>query len=98
MIDGVARGELVEGDLDRLIERRAKQNEAENARAELWQASVRKYHARLDRERMHDRLAWHRAQLERHTATFEELLRRHRVGIKLVEQALGVPTKEGDAA
>ena len=82
--------------LDALIERRSRGVDPDE-KEELWQASVRKYHARLDKERLHDRLAWHRAQLERHTATFEKLLRRHRVGLRLCEEALGITTSEGGA-
>ena len=101
LVDEMASVEKIESDLDRLIERRAKQNEAENAREMMWKASVRKYHARLETERLWERLSWHRAMLEAHSRNFEELMRRHRVGIRLVEEALGLPISEeakGDAA
>ncbi|MDP8951033.1 MAG: hypothetical protein M3N18_02145 [Actinomycetota bacterium] len=64
-------------------------------REELWKASVRRYHARLREARLRERLAFHQAQLEAHSATFEDLLRRHRVGIRLVEQELGINLGEG---
>ena len=98
MLDEVANIEKVEAELSAFIDRRARGNDAENAREELWRASVRRYHARVDRERLLERLGWHRAQLERHTATFEELMRRHRVGLRLCEEALGMTASEGDAA
>ena len=82
--------------LDALIERRSRGVDPDE-KEELWKAGVRKYNARLDRERLLERLGWHRAQLERHTATFEALLRRHRVGLRACEEALGIPS-EGDAA
>ncbi len=81
--------------IDALIVRRATQTAAENEREELWRASVRKHHAKLRTERLHDRLAWHQAMLESHTRNFEELMRRHRVGIRLVEEALGIAGDEG---
>ncbi len=94
MIDEVLRGEIVEGDLDRLIERRARGNAAENAREELWKASVRRHHNRLRDERLWARLDYHRRQLEAHTATFERLIRRHKSGLRLVEEALGIAVDE----
>lgn len=101
MIDEVASIEAAEASIDAFIERRTKQNEAENAREMMWKASVRRHHDRLRQERLHDRLAWHRAMLEAHTRNFEELLRRHRVGLRACEEALGLPRSEeaeGDAA
>jgi hypothetical protein len=50
----VAPGEAVEGELDRLIERRSRQKDPEEE-SELWQASVRRYNARRREE---NRLAW----------------------------------------
>jgi hypothetical protein len=91
----VAKVEKVEGDLNALIERRATQNEKANAEEMMWKASVRKHHDKLRTERLHERLGWHRAQLERHTATFEALLRRHRVGLRACEDALGIAEGEG---
>ena len=98
MLDEVASVEKVEAELSAFIDRQAKGNAADNDREELWKSSVRKYHACLNRERLLERLGWHQAQLERHTATFEALLRRHRVGLRVCEEALGIPTsEEGDA-
>ncbi len=84
--------------IDALIERRATQNEKVNAEEMMWKESVRKYRARLDRERLLDRLGWHRAMLEAHTKSFEDLMRRHRVGLRLCEEALGLPSGEEGAA
>ena len=101
MLEDAIRGEVVEKELDALITRRALKMSPEQERVEeLWKASVRKHHDRLRQERLRERLGWHRAQLERHTATFEELMRRHRVGLRLCEEALGLPISEerGDAA
>ncbi len=81
--------------IDALIDRRAGQNAAENEREELWQASVRRHHNKLRTERLLQRLDYHRSQLEAHTATFERLIRRHKSGLRLVEEALGIAGDEG---
>ncbi len=94
LIDEVASIEKVEAELNGFIERRAKQNEKANAEEMMWKASVRKHHDKLRTERLLDRLAYHEAMLRSHSETFEALLKRHRVGIRLVEQALGITNKE----
>ena len=50
----ISRGEMVEGELDRLIERRSRQVDPDEEH-ELWQESVRRYNARRREE---NRLAW----------------------------------------
>jgi hypothetical protein len=50
----VARGEMVEKELDAMIVRRSRQKDPEEA-SELWQESVRRYNARRQEE---NRLAW----------------------------------------
>ncbi|MDP9458196.1 MAG: hypothetical protein M3Q60_21020 [Actinomycetota bacterium] len=90
MIDEVAQAEKVEAELSAFIDRRAKHNDKANAEEMVWKASVRKHHDKLRTERLLDRLAWHRAMLEAHTRNFEELMRRHRVGLRLCEEALGI--------
>ena len=51
----IARGEMLEGELDRLIERRSPWEIDPDEREELWKASVRVYTAR---RREKNRLAW----------------------------------------
>ena len=54
----ISRSEQVETDLDRLIEKRHEkrvQSEGERAAEELWQESVRRYHARQEADH---RAAW----------------------------------------
>jgi hypothetical protein len=74
----VARGELVEKELDAMIERRARKGEVDpDEREELWRESVRRYNARR-REEM--RAAWgeyHRDQAQRHRRTLRDLIRHH---------------------
>lgn len=53
----VMRGEIVEAELDRLIERRSVKEPDPDEREELWQKSVRAYNARR-RDEM--RAAWWR--------------------------------------
>ncbi len=97
-IDTVGSIEAAEASIDAFIQRRAKGNAAENAREMMWKASVRKHHAKLDRERLLDRLAYHEEMLRSHSETFEALLKKHRVGIRLVEAELGITNEGEDAA
>jgi len=72
----VMRGEMVEGELDRLIERRSRQKDPAEEN-ELWQESVRRYNRRRQEEH---RLEWHTfhcGQAERLRATLESLLTYH---------------------
>jgi hypothetical protein len=78
-------------------EARAGQQRANDLEA-FWRASERAHERKLRTERLHERLGYHRAMIESHTRNFEELLRRHRTGLRLVEQELGITTNEGDNA
>lgn len=101
MLDEVASIEAAEHQINAFIERRAGQNDKANLEEMMWKESTRKHNAKLRTERLMDRLGWHRAMIEAHTRTFEELLRRHRVGLRLCEEALGLPISEetkGEAA
>jgi hypothetical protein len=52
----VARGELVEKEIDAMIERRSRKGEVDpDEQEELWRKSVRRYNARRREE---NRLAW----------------------------------------
>jgi hypothetical protein len=74
----VARSEMVEAEVDRLIEKRSRNGEVDpDGREELWKESVRRYNA-LRREEM--RAAWHeyhQGQAARLRATLEVLIARH---------------------
>jgi hypothetical protein len=72
----IARGELVERELDTMIERRSRQKDPDEE-SELWKESVRRYNARR-REEM--RAAWcehHHGQAARLRAVLEALIARH---------------------
>ncbi|HSK84969.1 MAG TPA: hypothetical protein VK902_16460 [Rubrobacter sp.] len=72
----IARGELVERELDNLITRRSKQKDPEEA-SETWQASERRHE---EQRRIQARYEWHlhhTAQAERLRRTLEKLVSHH---------------------
>jgi ABC-type phosphonate transport system ATPase subunit len=72
----ISRGEMVEGELDRLIERRSRQKDPDEE-SELWKESLRVYEAK---RRQAARLEWHlhhTAQAERLRRTLEALANHH---------------------
>ena len=72
----IARGEMVEKELDGMIERRSRQKDPDEE-SELWQASVRAYE---EKRRQAARLEWHlhhTAQAERLRRTLEVLASHH---------------------
>ena len=87
----IARGEMVERELDAMIERRSRQKDPDEE-SELWQASVKAYTARR-REEM--RVAWcehHQGQAARLRAVLEELIAGHEKQAKRYrEQPEGAP-------
>ena len=85
--------EAASASIDALIERRSRGVDPDE-REGLWRESVRKYHARRREERLWERIRYHEAMIRAHTENFEELLRRHRVGLRLCEQALGLDDGE----
>ena len=71
-----APGEATEKELDRLIERRSRQKDADEE-SELWQESVKRYE---EKRRQMARLEWHlhhTAQAERLRRTLEALASHH---------------------
>jgi hypothetical protein len=72
----IARGELVEKELDQMIERRSRQKDPDEE-SELWRESVKRY----EEERLKvARLEWHAfhcGQAERHRATLQALIEHH---------------------
>ena len=72
----IARGEMVEKELDGMIECRSRQKDPDGE-SELWQASVRAYE---EKRRQAARLEWHlhhTAQAERLRRTLEALASHH---------------------
>jgi hypothetical protein len=72
----IARGEMVEKELDAMIERRFRQKDPQED-SDLWQESVKRY----EEERLQiARLEWHAfhcGQAERHRATLQALIEHH---------------------
>lgn len=72
----VARGELVDKELDILIERRSRQKDPEEV-SKAWQESERRHE---EQRRLQARYEWHlyhTAQAERVRRTLEELVSHH---------------------
>jgi hypothetical protein len=91
----IARGELVEKELDILIERRARKGEVDpDEREELWKASVRAYEEKRGQMARLEWHAFHCGQAARHRALLESLIAHHEEqAAKLVEVK-----PEGDGA
>ncbi|PLS86154.1 MAG: hypothetical protein CYG60_08750 [Actinobacteria bacterium] len=98
MLDEMRSIEAASAQIDAFIERRARHNDKANLEEMAWKASTRKHNDKLRTERLWDRLGYHRAMLEAHTKSFEELMRRHRVGLRLCEEALGITNEERKSA
>lgn len=94
----VTRTDQVEVELNRLIERRADKTPDPDEREEFYMESVRRFHDRQRREHLWDRLRFHERQIASHTATFMEILERHKAGRLRCEELLGIETKGDDAA
>ncbi|MDP9458161.1 MAG: hypothetical protein M3Q60_20845 [Actinomycetota bacterium] len=90
----VAKIEKAEAELNAFITKRATQRDKANAEADLWAMSERRHRARLREAALRQRLAYHEAMLRAHSENFEELMKRHRVGLRLCEEALGLPISE----
>jgi hypothetical protein len=74
----VARGEMVEKELDAMIERRARKGDVDpDEQEELWKASVRAYAIRRREELRAAWASYHEGQAERHRRTLEELASHH---------------------
>ena len=72
----IARGELVEKELDAMIERRSRQVDPDE-QEEIWKESLRAYNARRDEEMRAARVEYHRGQAVRLRAVLEALVARH---------------------
>ncbi len=101
LLDDVASAEAIEAELDRFIERRAREAKDGHSRVNAEAAAERMAaasRARRYREAvLWQRLDYHRQQLDSHTRTFSRLLERHKGALRLVEAELGT-TNEGENA
>ena len=81
--------------LDRLIERRATSDPDPDEREESYMESVRRYREKERREHLWQRLRFHERQIQNHTATFMEILDRHKAGRERCEEMLGIGEGRG---
>jgi hypothetical protein len=72
----VAKGEMVERELNQMIERRSRHKDPEEEH-ELWKTSIAAYHERQKSERRAAWASFHEAQAERHRRTLEALINHH---------------------
>jgi hypothetical protein len=72
----IARGEMVEGELDRLIERRSRQKDLDQE-SELWRESAKHYDKKRRQVARFEWHAFHCGQAERHRATLRALIEHH---------------------
>jgi len=72
----VALGEAVEADLNRLIERRSRQRDADE-QEELSRESVRRYNDCKQEQLRNEWCEYHQGQAARHRAVLEFLIARH---------------------
>ena len=87
----VARGELVEKELDAMIERRASKEPDLDEREEIYAESVRRYGARRSEEVRAARVEYHRGQAARLRAVLGALVEEHETQAERL-------CEEGDAA
>jgi hypothetical protein len=71
-----ARGEAVEAELNRLIQRRFRQKDPDEG-SELWKASERRYNARKQEQLQNEWCEYHQGQAARLRAVFESLIAPH---------------------
>jgi hypothetical protein len=77
-VDTVARGEMVEAELNRMIEKRSRKGETDlDEREDLWVESVRRYQERERRQIRAQWYGWHCDQVERHRRTLAALIAHH---------------------
>jgi hypothetical protein len=82
----IAQGEAVEGELDRLNERRSRQKDPDEE-SELWKESVRRYNVRREEELRAAWAAFHEGQAERHRAVLQSLIVHHETAAAQLREA-----------
>jgi hypothetical protein len=85
----ISRGESVEHELNRLIEKRDERRRVEDGERpaeEMWRESERKYAARRREENAAAWAEYHRSQAARHRATLQDLIAHHeQAAVQLME-------------
>ncbi len=85
-------------EIDKFIERRATSDPDPDEREESYMESVRRYREKERREHLWQRLRFHERMLEAHTATFMEILDKHKAGRAQCEEMLGIEPKRKETA
>ena len=95
-MDTVSRSEQVESDLDRLITKRYDRRASEEQQRveDLWAESVRRHHARRQRELALQWLEYHQRRQRAHRKTFALLDTHHEAEIAKYEAMLGLDGPE----
>ncbi len=93
-MDVVEHAEMVEKELDAFITRRADKSPDPDTTEASYAESVRRYREKERREHLWQRLRFHERQIQNHTATFMEILERHKAGRERCEQALGIEKRK----
>jgi hypothetical protein len=94
-MDVAERTAQVESELTRMIERRASKEPDPDELEPSYAESVRRYHDRERQEHLWQRLRFHERQIQNHTATFTEILDRHKAGRARCEELLGIGEGRG---
>ena len=96
----ISRGEVVDADLDRLVERRHEKRileEGERAEEEAWVESTKKTNAAREAELREQWSSYHLDQAERHKAVLEDLVAHPKQQAQKLGASLGA-SLGGDAA
>jgi hypothetical protein len=82
----IARGELVERELDTMIERRSRQNDPDE-QSELWRESVERYNVLLASRRRAEWCEFHKGQAARLRSILEAAVARHEEAAAALENS-----------
>ncbi len=94
----IARGEMVEGELDTLIRRRdaeRRKTEGERREEEMYAESVRRFNERQRQQAWWERLRYHERMIRVHTTTSEVIIARHEEDAARCRHALGLIEENG---
>jgi hypothetical protein len=89
----IARGEMVESELDAMIRRRdteRRKSEGERREEEMYAESVRRYNERQRQQLWWERLRFSEQMVASHTATFRAIIARHEEDAARCRHALGL--------
>ncbi len=94
----LAPGEVAEHQIDAFISRRARQNDPDQEREELYAESVRRYNAGRWERHLWDCLRHHESMIRSHTVTLAGLIAGHEREATRCRLALGLDNNESKGA